>query len=84
VILNHIAQGAGAIIIFPAVPDSQLFGHRNLDVVDEQPVPERFEIGVGEPEGQDILNGFLAEVVINAENLRFFELSGENAVQFAG
>ena len=41
--------------------------------IDIAPVPDRFEDAVGKPERQDVLDGLLPEVVIDAVDLRFAE-----------
>ena len=42
-------------------------------MVDEVPVPDRLEQAVRKAECQDVLRGFLAEEMIDAENLLFAE-----------
>ncbi len=60
------------------------FSHGDLDVIDIIPVPDRLKEGVGEAEGQDILDRLLAQVMIDAEDLTFIEDFGEVAVQGPG
>jgi hypothetical protein len=42
-------------------------------VIDVAAIPNRFEYAVGEPEHQDVLHGFLAEIMINAVDLPIFQ-----------
>ena len=45
-------------------------GHRDLHVVDVAAVPDRLEDPVAEPEDEQVLDGLLAQVVVDAEDLR--------------
>ena len=81
-ILDHIAQRAGAFVVAapPFQPDG--FGGRDLDVFDVTPVPDWLEQRVGETERQNILHGFFAEVMVDAVNLRFGKQPAEQGVEF--
>ena len=81
VVLHHVAQRARAIVITAAMFHAHFFGHRDGHVVHIAPVPNRLEQRVGEPERQDVLHGFLAQVMIDPENLSFVKGTGESAVQ---
>ena len=72
-ILDHVAQRPGFLIISAAAFHADRFGGRDLHVIDVAAVPERFENAVAEAEGEDILDGFLTEVVIDAVDLAFVE-----------
>src|SRR5207244_12179589 len=58
-------------------------GHRDLDVVDVVPVPDRLEEGVGEAEDREVLDGSLAEVVVDAEDVRLVERRVQRRVERA-
>ena len=47
-------------------------------------IPEGLENGVGKSEYQDILNGFLAEVVIDSVDLALVENFADKFVQLGG
>src|SRR6202000_2559419 len=49
---------------------AESFGHGDLHASDVVAVPDGFEERVGETEEEQVLDGFLAEVVIDAENGR--------------
>ena len=83
-VLDHVPQGTGMVVIITAVADPQVLGHRDLHVIDVVPVPDRLENAVGKPKSQDVLNRFLAEVVIDAKNLGFIEEFAQAAIQSAG
>ena len=53
--------------------DAELFVDRDLDVVDVIAVPDRLEHAVGEAQHQDVLDGFLAEVMIDPVDLLLFD-----------
>ena len=61
------------------VPDADLLGHGDLDVVDVVLVPDRLEQVVGEPEGQHVLDRLLAEVVVDAVELALLEGAGSTS-----
>ena len=82
VVLHHVAQRARVVVVAAASFDAQRFGDGDLDVVDVFLVPKRLENFVGEPKRQDVLDGFLAEIMVDAENLTFVEDARQLMVQF--
>ena len=73
VVLHHVAHGADAVVKSASSTDSFLFGHGDLDVIDEVTVPDGFPNGVRKAEVEEILNRFLAEVVVDTEEVGFVE-----------
>ena len=73
VVLEDVARGAGLLVERAPVLDADRFGHRDLDVVDVAPIPERLEDAVAEPEDQQVTDGLLAQVVVDAVDLRLAE-----------
>ena len=73
VILDHVAQRAGFLVIRAAALHADGFRRGDLHVVHVAAVPQRLEDAVAEAEGQDVLHGLLAEVVIDAVDLGFVE-----------
>ena len=61
------SKNAGAAL------DRQLLGHVDLDIVDVPAVPDRLEQAVGEAKREDVLDGLLAEEVVDAEDLGLVE-----------
>ena len=53
--------------------DADRFRRRNLHMIDVGAVPKRLDHAIGEAEDHQVLNGFLAEIVVDAENLFFSE-----------
>ena len=84
-ILNHVANRAGGVVIGAAAAGhADLLGHRDLHRVDMPAVPERLEDAVAEPQGQDVLDCFLAEIVIDAVDLALVEDGRDFPVQGTG
>ena len=84
VVLNHVPERPGFLIIAAPAPDPIVFRHGDLHVVDVAAVPNRLEECVGEPEGEDVLNGLFSEIVVYPVDLGFLEILGEQQVQFTG
>ena len=61
-----------------AALDRERLRHVDLDIPDVPPVPERLDHPVGEPERQDVVDRFLAQEVVDTEDLRLVE----DGVQF--
>src|SRR5690242_8622384 len=77
VVLHDVADGTGLFVEFSPARHAEALGHRNLHALDRVPIPDRFEKRVGEAGVEQILDRFLAEVVVDAEDGRF----GEDGVQ---
>ena len=83
VVLHHIAQSACAIIIADAVFQPDRLSHGDLDIVDVGGIPQRLKHDVGKAQRQQVLHGFLAEIVIDAENALFREGLGHGIIDVA-
>ena len=83
-VLDHVPQGARSVVITGATAYPQVFCHRDLDILDTIPVPDRFEEWVGQPEDQQVLHGGLAKVMVDAKYLGFVETLMEGPVQRNG
>ena len=79
VVLDHVADRAGAVVERAAALDAEALGHRHLDAGDVVAVPERLEEAVGEAEEGEVLDRLLAQVVVDAED----RVLGEDLVQLA-
>ena len=71
----------GLLVERAAVLDADRLGHGDLHVVDVAAVPERLEDAVAEPEDQQVPDGLLAQVVVDAVDLRLAEDLADLAVQ---
>ena len=76
-VLHHVAQRAGLLVVAGPRADAFLLGDGDLHVVDVLLVEQRLEDAVGEAQHEDVLDGFLAEVVIDAVDLPFVEDLGD-------
>ena len=72
-VLDQVAQRAGALVVAGAAADPDVLGRGDLHVVDEVPVPDGLEQRVGEPERHQVLDGLLAQVVVDPEHLGLVE-----------
>ena len=87
-VLNDVARRADGVVVAGPGSDTDVLGHRDLDVVDVALVPQRLEHRVGEPQRQDVLHRLLAQVVVDPEDVigthdashEIIELSGAGAV----
>ena len=80
-VLHHVAQCAGAIVIAAAAFHADLFSDRDGHVIHIAPVPDGLEQRIGKAKCQHVLHRFLAEVMVDAVRLRFVEVAGERAIQ---
>ena len=84
VVLDDVAQGAGLLVEGAAAFDAEGFSDGDLHVVDVVAFPDRLEDAVGEAEDEEVLDGLLAEVVIDAEDLALVEDGVDLMVELAG
>ncbi len=81
VVLDQVAQRARGLVVAGARADPDLLDGGDLDVVDEVAVPDRLEHPVGEPEREHVLDGLLAQVVVDAVDLALVEDGAKLGVQ---
>ena len=81
VVLEDVARRPGLLVERAAALDPDRLGDRDLHVVDVAPVPERLEDAVAEPEDQQVADGLLAQVVVDAIDLRLAEDLADLAVE---
>nr|WP_246355089.1 hypothetical protein [Nocardioides ungokensis] len=84
VVLDHVAHRAGLVVVAAALADAEGLGDGDLHVVDPPGVPQRLEEGVGEARDQQVLHALLAEVVVDAEDLRLREDAADRVVDRLG
>ena len=82
-VLDHVAQCTGPVVIGAAVPDAYLFRHGDMYLLHERTVPHRLEETIGEPERQDVLNRLFAQIVIDAVDLLLAENAQQKLVELA-
>src|SRR5215470_3651608 len=79
---DDVPQRTNRIVKVPSVLDSEALGQRDLYAVDEIPVPDRLEHAVAEPEMQNLLEPHFPEVMINAKDLGFVDVSVQLICKF--
>ncbi len=70
-ILHHVAQGAGLVIITGPFLHPHGFSHRHLHMLNIAAMPQRLEQRIGKTQGHQVLHRLLAEIMVNTENLLF-------------
>jgi hypothetical protein len=75
-VLNHVPQGARFLVIAAASTHPQFLTDRDLDIIHRLPVPELLKNGVGKTKHQNVLDRFLAKVMVDPENLPFMRVAG--------
>ncbi len=84
VVLNEIAQRAGALVVAGTPLDPDVLGGSDLNLVDVVAVPDRLEQRVGEPQRHQVLDRLLAQVVVDPEDLRLLEHLEQLGIELAG
>src|SRR6202022_3969741 len=67
-ILNDVANRPGLIVKSAPALDPKVLGHRDLDAVDLVPVPKRLHERIGKTKHDQVVDGPLPEIMIDAEN----------------
>src|SRR5436190_18520302 len=80
-ILKHITNYSGILVITAARHHTDVFHCGDLDVVDPLAIPEWLEDRVGEAQYQHVLHGLLAQVVIDAEDLVLGEEAEDELIE---
>ena len=80
-VLQHVAQRAGAVVVIGTVLDADRLGHGDLHMVDEVAVPQGLDQRVGKTEHQQVLHRLLAEKVIDAVDLLLVEMLVQQAIE---
>ena len=70
---DHVAEGAGLLVEAGATRDGERLGNVDLDVVDVVSVPDRLEEAVREAQGEDVLDGLLAQEVVDPKDVGLAE-----------
>src|SRR5215470_508673 len=83
-ILDHVTDCTSFFIKFSTPSHAEIFRHRDLHTLDVIAVPYGLEVGIRKAKKEKIGNRFLAEVVIDAENLRLREHRMQDPVELRG
>ena len=82
-VLDHIANRAGFLIKLAAALDAERLRHRDLHAVNIVAIPDGLQKAVGEAEDQQVLDRFLAQVVVDAEDIFFRKSLVQRVIQLA-
>ena len=80
-VLHDVAQAADAVVERAAPLDAERLRHRHLHALHVVTVPDRLEQGVREPEHHQVLNGLLAEEVVDPVDRVLGEMPVEQGVE---
>jgi hypothetical protein len=84
VVLHHVPRSPGDIVVAAASFYTHLFCDGDLNMINIEPVPKRLINGVRKTEVDKVLDGLLAEIVVNPENIRLCECTLEVLVKRFG
>ena len=84
VILDHVAERSGLLVVGPSMLDAEVFRDGDLDVLHRVAVPDRFEDRVGKAKRQEILHGLFAQVVIDPIDLGLLKVAMQQRIQGPG
>ena len=80
-ILDHVSEHTGTIVIRAPALDADGFGNSELKVIDVVLVPERLENAVGKAKHQHVANGFFPQIVVDTENVCFVKSFQQDSVE---
>ena len=83
-ILDDVPDGAGLLVKGAAIANARLLHGGDLDMVNVSAVPYRLKDAVCKSRGLQVLDGLLAEVVVNAIDLVLAEIFLQGQIQFLG
>ncbi len=81
VVLDQVAQRSRLVVVVGATADADVLGRGDLHLIDVVAIPQRLEHAVGEAKRQHVLDGLLAEVVVDAKDLRLVEHAQDPRVE---
>src|SRR6267378_582369 len=81
-VLNRVTNSAGLIVESSSALDAEIFGHRDLHVLDIVAVPERLDKRVCEAKDQQVVHWPLPQVVVNAKDICFVKGAEQDQIQF--
>lgn len=79
-VLDHIPQGTGAIIVAAPVANPQLLRYRDLHMVNIGSVPQWLHQGVCKTESHNILYRLFTQVMVYPVDLLFGKDAGQQLV----
>src|SRR5580700_6255350 len=83
-VLDDVPYGADLLVELAAHLDAKRLRNHDFDSRDRVAIPESLEERVAEAEDQEVLDGLLAHVVVDAEDALLWNDIVERPVQFLG
>ena len=80
-VLEDVADRSRLLVEARTTLDAERLAHGDLDVVDHEAVPDRLEDAVAEAQDEHVLDGLLAQVMVDPVDLAFVEVLREELVQ---
>ena len=84
VALDHVAQGAGAVVVAGAALQGQVLVEDDLHLLDVFTVPDRLQEVVREAQAQDVQHRRLAQEMVHPVDVVLRDQRGQRLVQVAG
>src|ERR1700683_500772 len=81
VVGDHVAQGTRLIVIAATHFHTHLFGDGNLHMVNVAAIPGRLKNAIGKTQGQNVLDGFFPEIMVDPIDLIFAQFLLDFAIQ---
>ena len=83
-VLHHVAQHAGAIKVAGSRADAGVLRYGDLHLIHVVAIPQRLDDAVSKAQDQEVLHSLFAEIVIDAIDLIFVEMTMQLLVECSG
>ena len=84
VALDHVAEGAGAVVVAGPALQREVLVEDDLHLLDVLPVPDRLQEGVREAQAQDVQHRGLAQEVVHPVDVVLGDQRGQGPVEVPG
>ena len=84
VVLQHVSQGAGAVVKAAALFHTQRFGGGDFHRAHIIAVPQRLKHRIAKAQWQQVLQAFFAQIMVDAVDLVFAEMAADGLADGAG
>ncbi len=81
VVLDHVSNGADVFVKLSTALDAEGFGHRDLHALNVLAIPDRLEKRIRESKVEEVLDGLLAQVMVDPENLGLWKAAVQHLIQ---
>ena len=82
-VLNHVARGSYAVVVTGPATNSDIFCHRDLNVVNVVGVPQGFEQLICKTQSENVLHRLFAEVVVDSKNRVCWKHRFDNRIELS-